>query len=45
MIELAEEPYIKGSILMPDRYVGTVMELLREKRGADIKFNYLACIS
>jgi GTP-binding protein LepA len=42
MIELAEEPYIKGSILMPDRYVGTVMELLREKRGADIKFNYLA---
>lgn len=42
MIELAEEPYIKGSILMPDRYVGTVMELLREKRGAEIKFNYLA---
>ena len=42
MIELAEEPYIKGSILMPDRYVGTVMELLRERRGADIKFNYLA---
>ena len=42
MIELAEEPYIKGSILMPDRYVGTVMELLREERGADIKFNYLA---
>ena len=41
-IELVEEPYIKGLILMPDRYVGTVMELLREKRGADIKFNYLA---
>ena len=41
-IELVEEPYIKGSILMPDRYVGTVMELLREKRGVDIKFNYLA---
>ena len=42
MIELVEEPYIKGSILMPDRYVGTMMELLREKRGVDIKFNYLA---
>ncbi len=41
-IELVEEPYIKGSILMPDRYVGTVMDLLREKRGVDIKFNYLA---
>ncbi len=42
MIELVEEPYIKGSILMPDRYVGTVMDLLRDKRGVDIKFNYLA---
>jgi len=41
-IELVEEPYIRGSILMPDRYVGTVMDLLRDKRGADIKFNYLA---
>ena len=41
-IELVEEPYIKGSILMPDRYVGTVMDLLRDKRGVDIKFNYLA---
>ncbi len=41
-IELVEEPYIKGSILMPDRYVGAVMELLRDKRGDDIKFNYLA---
>ena len=41
-IELVEEPYIKGSILMPDRYVGAVMELLRDKRGDDIKFHYLA---
>jgi GTP-binding protein LepA len=41
-IEEVEEPYIKGSILMPDRYVGVVMELLREKRGEDIKFHYLA---
>jgi len=41
-IELVEEPYIKGSIFMPDKYVGSVMELLRDKRGAEIKFNYLA---
>ncbi len=41
-IELVEEPYIRGSILMPDKYVGVVMELLREKRGDDIKFHYLA---
>ncbi len=41
-IEQVEEPYIKGSILMPDRYLGTVMELLREKRGAGTQFHYLA---
>jgi GTP-binding protein LepA len=41
-IEVVEEPYIKGSILMPDRYIGTVMELLREKRGEESKFHYLA---
>jgi GTP-binding protein LepA len=41
-IEVVEEPYIKGSILMPDRYIGAVMELLREKRGEESKFHYLA---
>ncbi len=41
-IEQVEEPYIKGSILMPDRYLGTVMELLLEKRGANTQFHYLA---
>jgi GTP-binding protein LepA len=41
-IEKVEEPYIKGSILMPDRYLGPVMELLLEKRGEDTQFHYLA---
>jgi GTP-binding protein LepA len=41
-IERVEEPFIKASILMPDRYLGTVMELLRDKRAADINFHYLA---
>ncbi len=31
----AEEPYIKASILMPERYIGPVMELCRERRGAE----------
>ncbi|RMH22264.1 MAG: elongation factor 4 [Acidobacteria bacterium] len=36
------EPYIKASILMPDRYIGPVMELCRERRGEEPQFNYLA---
>ena len=38
----SEEPYLKGSVFMPERYIGTVMELCRERRGVDTKFNYLA---
>ena len=41
-IEGAEEPYIKASILMPEKYIGTVMELCREKRGESTTFSYLA---
>ncbi|MGV8040164.1 MAG: translation elongation factor 4 [Thermoanaerobaculaceae bacterium] len=36
------EPYIKATIMTPERYLGTVMELCRERRGVDTKFNYLA---
>ncbi len=42
VIASAEEPYIKASILMPERYIGPVMELCRERRGSDTKINYLA---
>ena len=41
-IASAEEPCIKGSVMMPERYIGTVMELCRERRGENIQFNYLA---
>ncbi len=27
---------------MPDRYLGPVMDLLRDRRGENIKFDYLA---
>jgi len=37
-----EEPYIKASILMPDKYLGSIMELLRDNRGDEIEFHYLA---
>jgi GTP-binding protein LepA len=41
-IEGAREPYIKASILIPERYIGTVMELCRERRGENTTFSYLA---
>ena len=41
-IESAEEPYIKAAIMMPERYIGVVMELCRDKRGSATTFNYLA---
>ncbi len=41
-IERTEEPYIKASVMMPERYVGPVMELCMERRGENTTFNYLA---
>jgi GTP-binding protein LepA len=37
-----EEPYIKASIWIPERYLGTIMELCRERRGVNTVFSYLA---
>jgi len=42
MIAGGEEPYIRGSVMMPERYIGTVMELCRERRGENVQFDYLA---
>jgi GTP-binding protein LepA len=36
------EPYIKASVMMPERYLGQVMELCRERRGVETTFHYLA---
>jgi GTP-binding protein LepA len=41
-IERVEEPFIKASIMMPDRYIGPIMELCRERRGVNTAFHYLA---
>ena len=32
-IKKIEEPYIKATILMPEKYMGTVMTLCMERRG------------
>ena len=41
-IEEAEEPFIKAAVMMPERYVGAVMELCRDRRGENTTFTYLA---
>jgi GTP-binding protein LepA len=39
-IEASYEPYIKTSILIPERYMGAVMDLCLERRGENARFNY-----
>jgi len=41
-IARTEEPFIKASIMMPERYLGSIMELCRERRGEKSTFHYLA---
>jgi GTP-binding protein LepA len=41
-IASVREPFIKASIMVPERYLGAVMELCRERRGCGTKFEYLA---
>jgi len=36
------EPIIRASIMVPERYLGVVMELCRERRGLETRFEYLA---
>ncbi|HAP5804767.1 TPA: elongation factor 4 [Enterococcus faecalis] len=40
-IESVEEPYVKAQIMVPNDYVGTVMELSQRKRGEFITMDYL----
>jgi GTP-binding protein LepA len=35
-----EEPYIKATILMPERYMGVVMTLCMERRGENTNYHY-----
>jgi GTP-binding protein LepA len=39
-IKYSEEPYIRASILIPERFVGAVMKLCVERRGVNSRFNY-----
>ncbi len=37
-IEAAMEPYIRANIILPERYLGAVMDLCQERRGVNSKF-------
>ncbi len=39
-IQSTEEPYIRASILIPERYMGVVMKLCHDRRGENSKFHY-----
>ncbi len=39
-IERTEEPYIKATILMPERYMGAVMTLCLERRAENTNYHY-----
>jgi GTP-binding protein LepA len=40
-IESIEEPYVKAQIMVPNEYVGAVMELAQRKRGDFVTMDYL----
>jgi GTP-binding protein LepA len=41
-LEVVEEPYIKGSIIVPKEFVGAVMELNNDRRGRFDQLEYLS---
>jgi len=41
-ISLVEEPYVKATVITPPEYVGSIMELTQNRRGALKNLEYLA---
>jgi GTP-binding protein LepA len=40
-IDYVEEPYVKASIIVPNDYVGAIMELCQSRRGEFVNMEYL----
>ena len=40
-IDTIYEPYVKATILVPDEFLGNVIKLLNDKRGIQVKMDYL----
>ena len=41
MIKRIEEPYVEATIMVPNEYVGPIMELCQNKRGTFVGMNYI----
>jgi len=41
IIECTKEPFIRASIMIPDRYMGSVMKLCLDRRGINKNYQYL----
>jgi GTP-binding protein LepA len=41
MIKRIEEPYVKATIMVPNDYVGAIMELCQNKRGTFVDMKYI----
>ncbi|MBF0505383.1 MAG: elongation factor 4 [Nitrospirae bacterium] len=40
--EKIEEPYVKVSVFVPQEYIGQILELCQEKRGAQTEFTFIS---
>ncbi|ANA81602.1 elongation factor 4 [Paenibacillus glucanolyticus] len=40
-VDYVEEPYVKAAIIVPNDYVGSIMELCQNKRGEFVNMEYL----
>ncbi len=40
-IQMAEEPFIDATMIMPDHYLGAVMKLCMERRGTNLRHSYV----
>ena len=40
-LAMIEEPYVKATIMVPSEFIGTVMEITREKRGTFVNMEYM----
>jgi len=40
-VEHMKEPYVLGTIICPDQHIGVIMSLARDRRGIQIKMEYL----
>ncbi len=40
-IAYIEEPFIKATIIVPERFIGSILQLCQERRGVQVGLNYL----